>query len=674
MRIYEYAKKIGMSHKDALKVLHDHGIEAASHMAHLTDEAQKVLDAAGKSGVVHDTEPAAMVNKVDVREEVATPSQIKTPVVESKKEIIAPRQQSVAPKVVVQQPAELKLIVEPMSVVDFAEKIGKPVSDVILVLLRQKVVAVKNQMLPEKIIYQLARHYEIPAIEREKVAQSTIVREDVVEGAKVAERLPIVVVIGHVDHGKTTLLDFIRNTRVAAREKGGITQHIGAYEAQTRHGNIVFIDTPGHEAFVKMRERGTRVADIAILVVAADDGPMPQTVEAIRQAAAAKIPLVVAVNKIDKATAQQVDNVKTALTQYGLVPEEWGGQTIFMPVSAKVGTGVDALLEVLVLQSQMMELKAYLDVPARGYVIEAKFEKGRGAVGTIICHNGILSVGDSFIAAGKPGRVTALVDWSNKRIQKAYPSQPVQVSGFDVLPQAGDLFEVITPEKLKKMRQQFHPANTQAPDAVLGAASGKDGINMIMKTDNDSSREAIMSAIEKINNKAYRPLRCIHVGVGSINENDIQLANDTGSVVYAFNVKPEIGAGILATKYGIAINQFGVIYHLTKALEEFAEQGRPVKKVLKKVGEAVILKVFTIKGFGVIAGARVKSGRLIRDAKVAIFRQQTKVGEGVMKSLERERRPIKEATTGFECAFSVDGFVDWLPDDIVECYQEVVAQ
>jgi translation initiation factor IF-2 len=669
MRIYEYAKKIGLSHKDALKALHDRGIEVASHMAHLTDDAQKVLDEICKKSTAVDKKFVTQ-DKTE-RVDLSKQSEVKIPV-EPKKEIITkPFQKPVVAPVT---PTELKLVVEPMSVVDFAEKISKPVSDVILVLLRQKVIAVKNQILPEKIIYQLARHYDIPVIEREKTAPSSIVREDIVEGLKVIERLPVVVVIGHVDHGKTTLLDFIRNTRVAAKEKGGITQHIGAYEAQTRHGNIVFIDTPGHEAFVKMRERGTRVADIAVLVVAADDGPMPQTVEAIRQAAAAKIPLVVAVNKIDRATQAQIEGVKTALTQYGLVPEEWGGQTIFMPVSAKVGTGVDALLEVLVLQAKMMELKAYLDAPARGYVIEAKFEKGRGAVGTVICHNGVLSVGDCFVAGGKTGRVTALVDSSNKRIQKAYPSQPVQVSGFDTLPQAGDVFEVIPVEQLKKMRQQSHPATTQVSEAMLSQVSGKDNINLVLKTDNDSSREAILSALEKINLKAYRPLRCVHVGVGSLNENDVQLAQDTGSSIYVFNTKPEIGAGVLATKYGLVINQFGVIYHLTKAFEELAEAGRPVKKVLKKVGEAVILKVFTIKGFGVIAGARIKSGRLLRDAKVAIFRQQTKIGEGVVKTLERERRPIKEATTGFECAFSVDGFVDWLPDDVVECYQEVVAQ
>lgn len=651
MRIYEYAKKLGLAHKDALKILHESGIDVPGHMAHLTPEAQKALDAfvakpqGGSAG--QDLNVDERGTKKDLGREAS-----------GKLEASGPS----------------KLVVVPMSLMDFAAKINKPVADVILVLLKQKIVAVKNQVLPEKIIYQLARHYEIPVVEKQKASASQFVREDLVEGLKVIERLPIVVVIGHVDHGKTTLLDFIRKTRVAAREKGGITQHIGAYEAQTRHGNIVFIDTPGHEAFVKMRERGTRVADIAVLVVAADDGPMPQTVEAIKQAAAAKIPLVVAINKIDKASPAQVEGVKTALTQYGLVPEEWGGQTIFMPVSAKIGTGVDELLEVLLLQSKMMELKAYLDVPAQGYVIEAKFEKGRGAVGTVICHNGTLSVGDCFTAGGKTGKVTALIDSNNKRIQKALPSQPIQVSGFDALPQAGDVFEVISLERLKKMRQQSENSTSQPQDMLMGQSSGKDGVNLVLKTDNDSSREAILSAIEKINQKAYRPLRCVHVGVGDINEHDVQLAQDTNSSLYAFNVKPDIGASALATKFGLSINQFGVIYHLTQAFEELAEAGRPVKKVLKKVGEAVILKVFSIKGFGVIAGARIKSGRLIRDAKVAIFRQQTKVGEGIVKSLERERRPIKEATTGFECAFSVDGFVDWLPDDIVECYQEVVAQ
>nr|MBA2306544.1 translation initiation factor IF-2 [Candidatus Dependentiae bacterium] len=478
---------------------------------------------------------------------------------------------------------------------------------------------------------------------------------------------PIVVVIGHVDHGKTTLLDFIRKTRVAAKEKGGITQHLGAYEVKTNHGAIVFLDTPGHEAFSLMRARGIRVADIAILVIAADDGIMPQTIEAIKRSKEAGIQLIVALNKMDKATPGQVEVVKRQLAQHDLAPEEWGGQTVCMPISAKLGTGVDEMLEVVALQAQLLDLKANLSLPAQGYVLESKIEKGRGPVATVICHHGILKVGDYFSAGTTWGKVSSLVNSRGERLQQSHPSMPVQISGFSELPQAGDFFQVTTQEAAKK------GALTPRARPDMGAYTKKEGetdLSVIVKADNASSREALLNALSKVKSD-HRRCSVLYSGVGDISESDVMLATDTGSLIYGFHVKIESNALPLIQKKGVIIKMFDIIYKLLEDVEHILESGKPIKMISKKIGEALVLKVFDIKNLGIVAGAQVKSGRFIRDGKVIIFRGKNKVGEGTIKGLQRDRKSVKEVHTGFECAFLVDGFDTWEPDDRVECYQEV---
>ena len=477
------------------------------------------------------------------------------------------------------------------------------------------------------------------------------------------------VVIGHVDHGKTTLLDFIRKTRVAAKEKGGITQHLGAYEVKTAQGNLVFLDTPGHEAFSFMRARGIKVADIAILVVAADDGVMPQTVEAITRAKLAGIPIIVALNKMDKATPAQVETVKRQLAQHDLVPEEWGGPIPCMPISAKLGTGIDELLDVIVLQSQLMELKANLSVPARGFVLESKIEKGRGPVATVICQHGILRVGDYFIAGTTSGKVSSMVDSSGKRVQEAYPSVPVQVAGFAELPQAGDAFEVATQEEVKKRVVQ---GAEQRPDLFLKKTLSEKEIPIIVKADNASSKEALLNALSKISSD-HRTVTVVTAAVGDITESDVMLASDTGSFIYGFHTKPSANAAELAQKKAVVIKTFDIIYKLLEDISLLLEAGKPVKMITKKIGEASVLKVFDIKGLGIVAGAHVKTGRFVKDGKVIVWRGKSKAGEGTIKGLQRDRKAVKEVHAGFECAFLVDGFDTWEPDDRVECFQEVPA-
>lgn len=682
VRVYELSKKIGISNKELIDILAGHGFTLTS-IAVVPPEALALLESK-KEQKVSSESPASSSKVEDSKPTVTTSSsekkvEKKQPVVEKKqpvKEEIKrpapqeqPSPQSPKKTVTTPEPARDKtgeIEIGPMTVGDFALKAQKPVAEVIITLLKQGIVAVKNQPLTTEVIGKLAQHYGIKVVEKQKKEATVQMPKEVAREGNWQERNPIVVVIGHVDHGKTTLLDFIRKTRVAAKEKGGITQHLGAYEVKTDHGTIVFLDTPGHEAFSLMRARGIRVADIAILVVAADDGVMPQTIEAIKRSKEADIQLIVALNKMDKATPGQVEVVKRQLAEQNLVPEEWGGQTVCMPISAKLGTGVDELLEVVALQAQLLDLKANLSLPAQGYVLESKVEKGRGPVATVICHHGILKVGDYFNAGSTWGKVSSLLDYKGERLQKVYPSTPVQISGFSELPQAGDFFQVTTQEAAKK---GLLTARIR-PEVPYTQKEGKATLSLIIKTDNASSREAIVNALSKIKCE-HKKCSIMYSGVGDISERDVMLAADTGSLIYGFHVKVEANALPVVQKKGVVIKTFDIIYKLLEDVEQVLESGKPIKMVTKKIGEAIVLKVFDIKNLGIIAGAQVKSGRFIRDGKVTIWRGKQKVGEGTIKGLQRDRKAVKEVHTGFECAFLVDGFDTWEVDDRVECYQEV---
>ena len=694
-RVYDLSKKYNISNKEMLELLKEHGF-SLSNIAVVPDNAiilvdkifsQRTPKKAPEIEKQHTEEtvtPKIKKQSIQPREELPPqkPEPVMQPQIKKTSEIprkpeqpkqVAAQQVTspvAAPKRVVEpeEPVQPEIVLAPMTVADIAHKARKQVSDVILTLLKQGVVANKNQLLPEKTIAQLAEVYNIKIVKKSVAQPVEEKKTEIATEGVWQERLPVVVVIGHVDHGKTTLLDFIRKTRVAAKEKGGITQHLGAYEVKTGHGNIVFLDTPGHAAFSLMRARGIKVADIAILVVAADDGIMPQTVEAIARAKAAGLPIVVALNKIDKATPAQVETAKRQLAQHDLVPEEWGGQVVVLPISAKLGTGIDALLDVIILQSQLMDLKANLSIPARGYVLESKIEKGRGPVATVICQHGKLHVGDYFIAGATSGKVSSLVDSSGKRLNEVGPSIPVQVAGFSELPQAGDSFEVSTQEAVKKGISEF--SKEPKSDIYLKKAQGDNEIALIVKADNASSREALVNSLSKMESD-HRKVTIIVAGIGDISESDIMLAADTGSLIYGFHVK--IGGQVLdlAHKKGVTVKSFDIIYKLIEDVEQLLESGKPIKMVSKKIGEASVLKVFDIKGLGIVAGAHARTGRFTKDGKVLIWRGKQKVGEGTIKGLQRDRKAVKEVHAGFECAFLVDGFDTWEVDDRVECFQEV---
>jgi translation initiation factor IF-2 len=681
IRVYELSKKLNKTNKELLALLQELGFSITTHMAIVPPEAVQAIEkklqpsVSSKTGQDTKTKTAPAVSPKappiePIKQEIKSKPIAAQPVI--KAETIRPmqtKQSEVTTKKNIQEinePKKNTIVIAPMTVSDFALIAQKPVSEVILTLLRQGVAATKNQLITEKSVAQLAHVYNIEVVEG-KAPAAMAAKKDLLkpQAGNYMPRLPIVVVIGHVDHGKTTLLDFIRKTRIAAREKGGITQHLGAYEVKTGQGNLVFLDTPGHEAFSLMRAKGIKVADIAILVVAADDGVMPQTLEAMKRAQSAEIPIIVAINKIDKASPAQIEKVKKELSQHGLTPEDWGGQTVAIGVSAKLGTGVNELLEVLALQAQLMELEANMSIPAHGYILESKLEKGRGFVATVILHHGTLKVGDYFRAGKVTGRVSSLMDSDGKRIMSIGPSSPALVAGFSELPDTGDVFDVITHEQLKKniIPEQNKIVPTQK-------SSDKDALNIIVKTDNMSSKEALIIAIQKIAHKLKKQINVLTASIGNIVESDILLAADTHATIYGLHTKTESNAVTLAQKHDVKIKHFDIIYKFLEDIESVIEMNKPVKMVSKKIGEAIVLKVFDIKDLGVIAGAQVKTGRFSRDGKVIIYRGKQKVGEGNIKSLQRDRKSVKEVHAGFECAFMIDGFSTWEVDDRVECYIE----
>lgn len=697
MRVYEFAKNHGISSKEIVDKLVHEGFDIKSHMSVLGSQEIAFLekslmfhkennkkDNEKKDISLHNSEK--MVVGEFVNENVRNKAKQSTKEDRFKKNKEVEISETHDLKAVSSQVTDSinesiknepeSFIVSSMTTGELADKLRKPLNEIIVFFLKSGFVATKNQTINEAMVSKIVEHYGfIPVFPEKKgsmeVKESIVKREDivVVEGDGSLLRMPIVVVIGHVDHGKTTLLDFIRKTHVADKEKGGITQHIGAYEASTSQGKLVFIDTPGHEAFGKMRQRGIKVADVAILVVAADDGVMPQTVEAIRQAKLGQLPLVVAINKIDKADTKAVDRIKQQLSQYGVLVEEWGGDVISVPISAKLGTGVEDLIDMIVLQSQMMDLRARVDTPARGYILEAKFEKGRGGVATVIPHTGSLRVGDYFSCGDTVGRIITIFDSYGKNVQNAGPSVPVRISGFESLPEVGDLFTVVSKEEYRKKR--MHDRKGVEQEIFAKRIIVENAIKIIIKADTNSSVEAIKDAIETLSKKGSTPISIVSAAVGSVNESDIDQAAHTGAEVVGFHVKNDPRVVALAQSR-VKIHTFDIIYRLLEYLEERVKQEEVIVPEFKKTGEAIILKVFDIKGVGIIAGAQVKDGILVRKGKVFISRNNKKIGEGIIESLQREKKTMKEVSAGFECAFMVEGFTDWQVGDRVECFVEQV--
>ncbi len=491
-------------------------------------------------------------------------------------------------------------------------------------------------------------------------------------------RAPVVVVMGHVDHGKTSLLDYIRRSNVVSGEAGGITQHIGAYRVMVGDKPVTFLDTPGHEAFTSMRARGAMVTDIAILVVAADDGIMPQTVESINHAKAAGIPLVVAINKMDVHGANP-ERIKQQLTEYELVPEEWGGETIICPISAKTGEGIDSLLENLVLLAEVQELKANPNRAAKGTVIEARLDKGRGPVMTVLVQNGTLHQGDVIIAGTSVGRARTMMNDKGQRITEAGPSIPVEISGMSEVPSAGDVFNAVDDERMarelvaERKQQKKDAANASHKKVSLDDLFARiqqgemKDFNIIVKADVQGSAEAVKSSLEKLSNDEVR-VRVIHSGVGAINESDVMLASTSGALIVGFNVRPDNAARDHATRMGVEMRMYRVIYDCINEIEA-AMKGMLAPKFEEKViGHVEIRQTFKVSKVGTVCGGYVQDGKIVRNSKVRVLRDNVVVYEGDLASLRRFKDDVKEVASGYECGLQVEKFNDIKEGDIIEVF------
>ncbi|MEY8230114.1 translation initiation factor IF-2 [Oscillospiraceae bacterium 50-16] len=491
-------------------------------------------------------------------------------------------------------------------------------------------------------------------------------------------RAPVVVVMGHVDHGKTSLLDYIRNANVVSGEAGGITQHIGAYQVDVKGNLVTFLDTPGHEAFTAMRARGAMITDVAILVVAADDGIMPQTVESINHAKAANIPIIVAINKMDKPAANP-DRIMQQLTEYELVPEEWGGETIVCPISAKTGMGIDNLLDMVVLTAEVQELRANPNRSAHGAVIEARLDKGRGPVATLLVQNGTLKQGDVIIAGTAVGRVRAMTDARGKKLTEAGPSVPVEIIGMGEVPGAGDDFHAVADERMaRELVEQRKHEQKSAISSTVGKVTLEDlfshiqagevkNLNVIVKADVQGSAEAVKSSLEKISNEEVR-VRVIHCAVGAISESDVMLASTSGAIIVGFNVRPDNNAKDSAPRMGVDMRMYRVIYDAINEIEA-AMKGMLAPKFREvELGRAEVRNVFRITNVGMVAGCYVLDGKMQRGAQMRLLRDNIVIYDGAIASLQRFKDSVKEVASGYECGITFEKFQDIKENDIIEAY------
>ena len=569
-----------------------------------------------------------------------------------------------------------------ISVKSLAEKTGKPVSEILKKLLLLGMMCTINSELDYDTAQLICSEFRITLEQKlEKTAEEVLLYEGDQKDAQddLVTRPPIVTVMGHVDHGKTSLLDAIRETRVTEHEAGGITQHIGAYTIKHKGKDITFLDTPGHEAFTAMRARGAQVTDIAILVVAADDGVMPQTIEAINHAKAAGVPIIVAVNKIDKENANP-EKIKQSLTEHGLVAEEWGGETIMAPVSAITKEGIDNLLEMVVLVAEVQELTANPNRLAKGTIVEAQLDKGRGPVATVLVQNGTLRVQDMIVAGTAYGRVRAMVDDMGNRVDVAYPSQPVEVVGFSEVPIAGDILHAVEQDKLTRQvaeeRKDKQKANmlknlskVSLDDLFSQVAEGKmQDLNIVIKADVQGSVEAVRQALEKLENEEVR-VKVIHAGVGAIKAMDVMLASASNALIIGFNVRPDTMARIESEKEKVEIRLYRVIY---KAIEdiELAMKGMLAPEFEEVVlGHAEVRTTFKVSSVGTIAGSYVTDGKILKSATVRLLRDNIVIHEGPLASLKRFKDDAKEVNQGYECGITIKNYNDIKEGDIVEAFE-----
>lgn len=570
-----------------------------------------------------------------------------------------------------------------------SEKLGVTAVEITKRLFKDGIATTVNGSIDYETAFMIAADLGIELeYKPEKTAEEKLIEKqaDTVEEIEsLVPRAPVVTVMGHVDHGKTSLLDYIRKSNVTEGEAGGITQHIGAYSVSVGDKKITFLDTPGHEAFTAMRARGAQVTDIVILVVAADDGIMPQTVEAINHAKAAGVTIIVAVNKMDKPAAD-INRVKQDLTNYGLVPEEWGGDTIVCPVSAKTGEGIDNLLENILLVAEMKELLANPEREARGTIIEAKLDKGMGPMASVLIQNGTLHTGDNIISGTVTGRVRAMIDDKGRQVKSAGPSTAVSVLGFEEVPNAGDSIYAVSQELMKQVIEERKRKESEARvqqtskislDEVFGkiAEGNMKTLNLIIKGDVQGSVEAVKQSVVKLSNEEVQ-VKVIHSGAGAVNESDVMLADSSNAIILAFNVRPDAKAKALAEKSKVDVRTYRIIYDLLDDIQAALKGMLAPKYQEIYMGKCEVRQVFKITGVGNVAGCYVTDGKIVRGGKLRIYRDDVLVVEGNVQQLKRFKDDVKEVNYGFECGCSIEGFKDIKVGDIIECYliQEVPAK
>jgi translation initiation factor IF-2 len=636
-RIYELAKKLQISNKELIRRLNQYGVEVKSHMSSVDEETMELILAEFEEA---ESEPEAEPEVIKVEEET--------------------------------------------TITELGKLLDVERTDIVKTLIQQGVMANVNQRLDIGALTLLSKKYKFEPIKK-LTPEEKLLQEKPDDPEKLQPRPPVVTIMGHVNHGKTSLLDAVRETNVMDTEAGGITQHIGAYHVNLEGGEVVFLDTPGHEAFTKMRARGAQVTDVVVLVVAADDGVMPQTIEAIDHSKAADVPIVVAVNKIDRENTNP-DRIKQQLAELGLVPEEWGGNTIFVNMSARDNIGVDELLENLLLEAELLELKANPDKPARGTVIEARVDKGRGPVATVLVQDGTLRIGDSFIAGLYDGKVRAMIDEHGRNVKEAPPSTPVEVLGFSGVSEAGDKFYVLEDEKEARAISESRRAEllergrsasgikTMDLYQMIREGEIKD-LNIIIKGDVHGSIEALTGSLERLSTDAVK-LNVIRSAVGNITENDVILASASSAIITGFNVSVTTQAAKLAEREGVEIKLYNVIYEaisdIRSAMEGLLEP--ELREVI--TGRAEVIELFSISRFGVIAGCRVNSGRVVRGSPVRVIRNNRTIYDGEINSLRRFSDDVREVAAGQECGILINAFADFEIGDIIESYtyEEIPAK
>jgi translation initiation factor IF-2 len=608
--------------------------------------------------------------KVEVKEEKKAKKE--------EEQILKKLEKQVEKKKKEEQEEEIKIVQIPeiITVRELAELLRVPPNVVMAELLKKGVLATINQTVPSEIALQVAEALGFLA---EVKKEEEVLEEEIPDHWEKLPRPPIVVVMGHVDHGKTTLLDTIRKTNVAQREKGGITQHIGASVVQLPDGRkITFLDTPGHEAFTSLRARGAQVTDIAVLVVAADDGVMPQTVEAINHAKAFNVPIIVAVNKIDKPGADP-QRVRRELSELGLIPEEWGGDTIFVDVSAKTGQNVESLLEYILLLAELLELKARVEGPAKGTVIESKLDKQKGPTATLLVQEGTLRVGDPVVAGTTYGKIRAMFDDKGRKLNSAGPSTPVEVLGFEELPTAGDTFMVVEDEKkarqIAEIRKQKKEQQEKLSKGILLEEVFKkieEGelkeLKLILKTDTVGSLEALKKALTELSTPEVS-IRVLHGAVGGITENDVMLAKASQAIIIGFNTRPDLKAKETAEREKVDIKLYSIIY---EAIEDVKNALRGLLKPVQKevvLGSAEVRATFKIKGVGTVAGCYVLDGKMVRNANARLIRDGVVIYTGKIEGLKRFKEDVQEVARGFECGIKLKDYNDVKVGDVIECYE-----